>query len=70
MNETTMREIDFALAVLPYIGAALVAVCAAVALVHILLAVAEFISDERRFVAWRIENAYSLRQRRGRRKRR
>ena len=30
----------------------------------------QFIADERRFVAWRIENAYSLRQIRGRRKRR
>lgn len=70
MNETTIREVDFALAVLPYIGVALVAVCAAVAFWRILLAAAEFISDERRFVAWKIENAYSLRQIRGRRKRR
>lgn len=59
MNEMTMREVDFALAVLPYIGIALVVVCAAVAVVHIALSVAEFFGDCRKYTAWRLDDAHT-----------
>lgn len=59
MNEITAREVDFALAILPYIGVALVVVCAAVAVVHVALAVAEFFGDCRKYTAWRLDDAHT-----------
>lgn len=56
MNEMTMREIDFALAVLPYIGAVLLAACLIALFARIVFAAAGFIRDWQRYVTWRLND--------------
>ena len=70
MSGTTAREVDFALAILPYIGAAILIICAALVLAYIALAAADFIRDCRKYTAWRSEDAYTVRRIGGGRRRR